>query len=127
MAMLSGFFGALGALIAALGLYGVMSYLVGRRTNEIGVRMALGADRRNILALIMREAAGLLMAGLTTGAVLALATMRAAESMLFGLKSYDAVVLAISAGLLAAVTAAASYLPARRAAGLEPVAALRQD
>jgi predicted permease len=127
MATLSGFFGALAALIAAIGLYGVMSYLVVRRTNEIGVRIALGADRRSILALIMRQAGVLLAIGLATGTLLALAAATAAQSMLFGLKPYDAGTLALAAALLAAVTAAASYLPARRAARLDPMAALREE
>jgi putative ABC transport system permease protein len=127
MATLSGFFGGLAALIAAIGLYGVMSYLVVRRTNEIGVRIALGADRRNILALIMRQAGVLLAIGLATGTLLALAAATAAQSMLFGLKPYDAGTLALAAALLAAVTAAASYLPARRAARLDPMAALREE
>jgi putative ABC transport system permease protein len=127
MATLSGFFGALAALIAAIGLYGVMSYLVVRRTNEIGVRIALGADRRDILALIMRQAGVLLAIGLATGTLLALTAATAARSMLFGLKPYDGRTLALAAALLAAVTAAASYLPARRAARLDPMAALREE
>ncbi len=127
MATLSGFFGLLAAFIAAIGLYGVMSYLVVRRTNEIGIRVALGADPRHILALIMREAAMLLAIGLGAGIVLSLVTVRAAGSMLFGLKPNDPRVLAIAAALLTAVMAAASYLPARRAAGLEPTAALREE
>ncbi len=127
MATLSGFFGALAALIAAIGLYGVMSYLAARRTNEIGIRIALGADRRNILALIMRQAGALLAAGLGSGALLAIAAAGTARSMLFGLKPYDARTLALAAALLAAVTLAASYVPARRAARLDPMAALREE
>jgi putative ABC transport system permease protein len=127
MATLSGFFGVLAALIAAIGLYGVMSYLVVRRTNEIGIRIALGADRRNILALIMRQAGALLAIGLAAGTLLALGVAGAAQSILFGLKAYDAYTLALAAVLLAAVTAAASYLPARRAARLEPTVALRSE
>jgi putative ABC transport system permease protein len=127
MATLSGFFGLLAALIVAVGLYGVMSYLVVRRTNEIGIRITLGADRRDILRLIMGEAAMLLGIGLGAGIVLALAAARAVGSMLFGLQPYDSGVLGIAVALLAAVTAAASYLPARRAAGLEPTVALREE
>ena len=127
MATLSGFFGLLAALIAAIGLYGVMSYLVARRTNEIGIRMALGADRRHILALVLRDAAKLLAIGLGAGIVLALALLRVAGSMLYGLKPYDAGILTLAAALFAGVAAAASYLPASRAAGLEPIAALREE
>ena len=127
MATLSGFFGALAALIATIGLYGVMSYLAARRTNEIGIRIALGADRRNILALIMRQAGLLLAAGLGVGALLAVLAATTARSILFGLKPYDARTLALAAALLAAVTLAASYVPARRAARLDPMAALREE
>jgi ABC-type antimicrobial peptide transport system permease subunit len=127
MATLSGFFGFLAALIAAVGLYGVMSYLVVRRTNEIGIRMALGADGRDVLALIMRQAGTLLAIGLAAGTLMALAAAQAARSMLFGLKPYDAATLGIAGAILAAVTVVASYVPARRAARLEPVTALREE
>ncbi len=127
MAALSSFFGGLATLIAAIGLYDVMSYLVVRRTNEIGIRMALGADARNVLALVLRESATLLALGLLAGTGLALAAARTADAMLFGLKSYDPGTLALAAALLAAVTGPASYLPARRAARLDPMAALREE
>ncbi len=127
MAALSSFFGGLATLIAAIGLYGVMSFLVMRRTNEIGIRMALGADARNVLALVLPESATLLALGLLAGTGLALAAARTADAMLFGLKSYDPGTLALAAPLLAAVTGAATYLPARRAARLDPMAALREE
>jgi predicted permease len=127
MATLSSFFGVLAVLIAALGLYGVMSYLVARRTSEIGVRMALGANRGEIVSLIFRQSAGLLMAGLAAGLVLALAAARAVASLLFGLRPYDVGVLSLAVVLLAVVTLAASHLPARRASRLEPTAALREE
>jgi predicted permease len=127
MATLSGFFGALAALIAAVGLYGVMSYLVARRTNEIGIRMALGANRGNIVSLVLREAATLLLVGLAAGAVLAVAAGYAAGSLLFGLRPTDAGILGLAAALLAAVAIAASYLPAWRAARLDPMTALREE
>jgi hypothetical protein len=127
MATLSSFFGVLAALIAALGLYGVMSYLVARRTSEIGVRMALGANCGEIVSLIFRQSAGLLMAGLAAGLVLALAAARAVASLLFGLRPYDVGILTLAVVLQAAVTLAASYFPARRASRLEPTAALREE
>ncbi len=127
MATLSSFFGALAALIAALGLYGVMSYLVVRRTNEIGIRMALGANRGNIVGLVLREAATLLLVGLVAGTVLAVAAGYAAGSMLFGLRPTDAGILTMAATLLATVTLTASYLPALRASQLDPMAALREE
>ena len=127
MASLSGFFGLLAGLLATIGLYGVISYMVVRRRNEIGIRMALGADRGRVLALIMREAAILLAIGLVIGTGLSLASTRAAASLLFGLKPHDPVTLALAAVLLAAVAAAASYLPAFRAACIHPTEALREE
>jgi predicted permease len=127
MATLAGFFGVLAALIAAIGLYGVMSYLIARSTNEIGVRMALGANRLQILSLIMRQSAGLLAVGLAAGAILSIAAARTVKSLVFGLQPNDAGTLALAILLLAIVTQAASYLAARRAALLEPTAALREE
>lgn len=127
MATLSSCFGALAALIAAVGLYGVMSYLVARRTNEIGIRMALGANRGNIVGLVLAEAATLLLVGLAAGAVLATVAGYAAQSLLFGLRPTDAGILGMAAALLAAVTIAASYGPAWRASKLEPMTALREE
>jgi predicted permease len=127
MATLSSMFGILAALIASVGLYGVMSYVVARRTNEIGVRVALGANRAQIVVLILRQAGSLLAAGIGIGLALALVATKAAESMLFGLKPYDALTFILAAVLLATVTLLASYLPARRAARLEPMTALREE
>ena len=115
-------------LMATLsGLYGVMSYMVARRRNEIGIRMALGADRRDVVRMVMREAGLLLIAGLGAGATLAVAAARTARTLLFGLGPGDPATLAIAAGALAAVAALASYLPAQRAARLEPTIALREE
>ena len=127
MATLSGFFGFLAALLAIIGLYGVMSYVVVRRTNEIGIRMTLGADRREIVVMIIRESGMLLAAGLGVGIPLSIAGSRAASSMLFGLKPYDPVTLAIAATLLTVVAVAASYVPARRATKVDPMVALRYE
>jgi putative ABC transport system permease protein len=127
MATLSGFFGAFAALLAATGLYGVISYMVARRTNEIGIRMALGADRRDVVKMILLEGGLLLICGIAAGTVLALAAATTARSLLFGLQTYDPATLGTSIALLAAVTLAASYLPARRAARLDPMAALRDE
>jgi len=127
MATLSGFFGALAAILAVIGLYGVISYMVARRTNEIGIRMALGANGSGIVRLILREAILLLGIGLIAGTALALAAARTASSMLFGLKPYDPATLAFAITALAVVAIAASYIPARRAAGVDPMVALREE
>jgi putative ABC transport system permease protein len=127
MAMLSSFFGLLAAVLATVGLYGVISYMVVRRTNEIGIRMALGADKRRILSMIMGEAGVLLAIGIVVGAVLALIGGRAAESLLYGLKPHDPATLAAAVLLLGSVAVLASFMPARRAAGLDPMVALRDE
>jgi ABC-type antimicrobial peptide transport system permease subunit len=127
MARLSGFFGALAALLAVIGLYGVISYMVARRHNEIGIRMSLGADRWSILVLVLREASLLLSTGLVIGIALALVAGRAATSFLFGLKAHDFATFVLATGSLAAVALAASYFPALRASKLDPVEALRHE
>ena len=127
MATLSGFFGFLAALLATIGLYGVISYMVVRRRNEIGVRMALGASRRDVLALILREAGTLLGIGLALGTGLALLAGSAARTLLFGLTPSDPMTMGIAVVSLAGIAAAASFLPAHRAATLDPMKALRED
>jgi putative ABC transport system permease protein len=127
MATLSGFFGLLATILAMVGLYGVISYMVIRRRNEIGVRMALGADRSNILFMVMREAAMLVGIGLALGAGLALAAATTASSMLYGLKATDPLTLALAIGGMALVAMVASLLPAQRASKLQPMAALREE
>jgi putative ABC transport system permease protein len=127
MATLSGLFGALAVVLTAVGLYGVISYTVARRTNEIGIRMALGADRSAVIGMILRETAAVLAVGLGIGAMLALAAGRAAAGLLFGLEWWDPVTLAAAGAALAVVAAAASYAPAWRASSVNPVAALRTE
>ena len=127
MAILAGAFGILAAMLATLGLYGVISYMVARRRNEIGVRVALGADRGRVVRLVLREALLLLAAGLAIGTALALWAGRAAAALLFGLKPYDPASLAAAVLLLAGVALLASYWPALRASRLEPMSALREE
>jgi len=127
MATLSGAFGGLAALLATIGLYGVMSYTVARRRNEIGIRMALGAGRGDVVRMVMREAGLLLIVGVVVGAALAVAAARTAATLLFGLRPGDPATLAMAAGSLGLVAMLASYLPALRASRLEPTEALRQE
>ena len=127
MASLSGFFGALATVLATIGIYGTMSYTVARRRNEIGIRMALGGDRRNLLKLVLQEAASLVGIGLPIGVLFAVAIGRSANPMLFGLRQYDPASLLFAIALLAAVALAASYLPALRATKVDPMTALRDE
>jgi putative ABC transport system permease protein len=127
MARLSGFFGILAVLLAVIGLYGVISYMVARRRNEIGIRMSLGADRRSIIALVLRESLLLLAVGLGLGIGLALAASRAASSLLYGLKPHDAATFLMATVILAVIALAASYIPALRASRLDPLEALRHE
>jgi predicted permease len=125
MATLSGFFGVLAALLVVIGLYGVLSYFITQRQNEIGIRIALGANRGRVIGLIMRDTALMLAFGLVLGACLALIAGRAATTMLFGLKPYDAATFTFAILLLAAIAVLASLLPALRASRLNPMVALR--
>lgn len=127
MARLSGFFGFLAVVLAVIGLYAVISYMVARRRNEIAIRVALGAGRESIVKLVMGEAGALLGAGLVIGTALALSGGKAAASMLFGLKPWDVATFAMAVLLLGLVAAAASFLPAARAARSDPMEALRQE
>lgn len=127
MATLSGFFGFLAALLAAIGLYGVISYMVVQRTKEIGIRMAIGAERADVLRLILREAGLLTVTGLIIGAGLALASAQAAKSLLYGLKPRDPLTLFAAVIVLSAVAAFASFWPAYRASKLDPLIALRYE
>lgn len=127
MATLSGFFGFLAAILATVGLYGVISYVVAKRRNEIGVRIALGADRMSVVRLVLGEAGFQVAVGLVIGTGLAIAAARTATSLLYGLQPGDPWIIGGADILLAAVALAASLLPALRASRLEPMAALREE
>ena len=120
-------FGALGLVLAAIGLYGVLSYVVSQRTQEMGVRIALGAGRREILGLVMGQALRVTGWGLVLGTAAALAVGRAIASLLYGVKPHDPLVLSLVILILGAVAAVASYLPARRATNVDPMVALRYE
>jgi len=127
MATLSGFFGLLAMLIATIGLYGVMSYMVSRRRVEIGIRMALGADPRSVVRMVLRESGLLLAAGVIVGVGLAALMSRWAASLLFGLEPYDPLSFVIAIVALGLVSLLAAWIPARRASRLTPTSALRAD
>ena len=120
-------FGLLALVLACVGLYGVTSYSVARRTSEIGLRMALGANRRNVLRLVLRGAMLQLAIGLAVGIPLALAGGRLVSTMLYGVKSYDVWILVAAALVLAVCAFVAAYFPARRAANVDPLVALRYE
>jgi predicted permease len=119
--------GLLAALLAAIGLYGVMAYMVSRRTREIGIRMALGATRQNVAWLVLRENVRISAAGLVIGLVSAFAVGKLIESQLFGVKASNPLVFLVAAVMLSAVAFLAGWLPARRAAAVDPMVALRHE
>jgi predicted permease len=125
--ILLGSFAGLALLLAGIGIYGVLSYLIGQRTREIGVRMALGAQRLDVLRMILRDGARMTMVGAFVGLVAALALTRLMASMLFGVRPADPVTFAAVAVLLCSIALLACYLPARRAAKVDPVVALRYE
>ena len=127
VARLASFFGLLALLLACVGLYGVLSYAVARRTNEIGIRMALGARSRDVLWLMLREALTLVLIGVVIGVLASLAATQTASALLFGLKPHDPLTITLATLLLMSVAALAGYLPARRAARVDPMVALRQE
>jgi predicted permease len=127
MARLSGFFGGLAALLVVVGLHGVLSYFLTRRRSEIGIRMALGANRGHVVAAMLRNACIMLFAGLAVGTLLSLLAARGAATLLFGLKPWDPVTLAGAAALLAVVTVVASVVPSMRAANVNPIDSLRVE
>jgi ABC-type antimicrobial peptide transport system permease subunit len=127
LAWLAGGFGVLASLIATVGVYGVISYLVVRRRHEIAIRMAVGAGRLRVVRLILRETAVLVGVGLCIGTALTLVVARSAGGLLFGLSPYDPATLAGAVVLLAIMAAAASAVPALRASRIDATAALRSD
>jgi len=127
LARLSSFFGLLALLLASVGIYGVLSYAVARRTNEVGLRMALGARRSNVLWLVMRDVLALVAIGLAIGVPAALASERLISGLLYGIAPIDPLSLAAAAGILAVVAGVAAYLPARRASMVDPSTALRYE
>jgi predicted permease len=127
MAELSSFFGLLALALACVGLYGLMAYSVARRTNEIGIRMAVGAKPRDVLRLVLREVLTLVIAGVAIGLPAALAATRLMSGMLFGLTPTDAVTMLMATCVLIAVAVFAGYLPARRASRVDPMVALRYE
>ena len=127
VASLSVAFGALATLLAAIGLYGVMSYSVARRTREIGIRMALGAERGAVLWLVLKEVMLMVGIGVAVGLPLALALSRVVQAQLFALSAHDPMALAGAAALLAVVAFVAGYLPAHRATRVDPMHALRYE
>jgi predicted permease len=127
LADLSGCFGVLALVLASIGIYGIMAYSVSRRTNEIGIRMALGAQPGLVLRMVLREASWMVAIGVLVGLCGAMALGRVIASMLYGLKSWDPATFALSSALLILVALGASWIPARRAAGVDPMRALRHE
>ncbi len=127
IAALAAGFAAIATLLACLGLYGVMSYMVANRTNEIGIRMALGAGRGDVLGMVLKESLALVLAGIVLGIPISLAAARLIASLLFGVSPGDPAVIGGVALLMIAVGTLAGFLPARRAACVDPLAALRHE
>ena len=120
-------FGGLALLVASIGLFGLMSYSVARRTNEIGIRMALGAQRRDVLWLVMWESMLLVAIGIVLGVSAALGAGRLVTTLLFGLAPTDELTIAAAVGLMIVVSGIAGYLPARRASRVDPMVALHYE
>jgi predicted permease len=127
IAQLVSFFGLLALVLAAVGLYGIMAHAVVRRTNEIGIRMALGAERRNIVWMVLRDSLILVVLGILIGVPAALAASKLISTQLFGLTGTDPLSLVTAVSVLSIVAAVAGYLPARRASRVDPLVALRYE
>ena len=125
--LLLGLFGAIALILAAVGIFGVISYSVSRRTHELGIRMALGAQPRSVLSLISGETLALTLMGIAVGVPCAVAAARLIRGLLFDVTLYDPVTLAVVPLVLVAVAALASYIPARRAMKVDPMVALRHE
>jgi putative ABC transport system permease protein len=119
--------GVLALVLAAVGLYGVMSYSVAQRTREIGIRMALGAGRGNVMGLVLKQGVTLVSAGVVLGLGAAFAVTRLLASLLFGVSAVDPITFIATSGLLVVVALLASYVPARRATKVDPIIALRYE
>jgi ABC-type antimicrobial peptide transport system permease subunit len=126
MVLLSAFAG-MALLLAAIGLYAVLSYVVGQRVREMGVRMAMGASRRDLVALVIRQGMAPALIGIGAGLVLASLLVSVLRSLLFGIQPHDPLTAVAVSLILSAVALVACYLPARRAAGMDPVVALRNE
>jgi predicted permease len=127
VARLASAFGLLAIVLAGVGLYGIMAFTVARRTRDIGIRMTLGASQATILRQVLRETLLLMLVGIAVGVPIALVGTRLIRSMLFGLGAADPIALAAACAILAAIAAAASYIPARRASQVDPMVALRYE
>jgi putative ABC transport system permease protein len=120
-------FGGIGLVLATIGLYGVVSFLVARRTREIGIRLALGANRKNILSMVLQDTGKLVGTGAAVGLLASIATARVFSGLLYGVGSFDTAVVAATLTILALVGLGAAYGPARRASTVDPLVALRED
>lgn len=127
LAQLAGLFAGLALLLSAIGLYGTISFAVARRTSEIGIRIALGAERSGVLRMVLKEALLLIALGVAAGLPLTLVAGRALHSLVYGLGSFDALTTFAAVAALIFVAAGAVYLPARRAASVDPITALRYE